>query len=416
MQAGYAQNVRELSLFDAIEAAEKINPAFEAAQEREAQSKQSVRIARSLYFPTINFGAIDSYGFPGSSGGALQLQGVMSSPFRSGQAAGFFSQITLFDLAREYGLTASRYQMLSSKERTRIARINLDKEVLSLFLDASLSRSQLEIWRQMDVKTKEVAKIVKKLARNGQYSLVSLMLVEDQNTISKIGQVTYEERYQAALQRLALLTQIDSNTISCPALRNVDEKNIVGGGFSGESSPLVEGARTQAQAAHAKAAAAFSENLPRILAVASVGGMDNARLVARNDYSGGFGIVLPIFSGDRISAEVRKAQEAAQEKDREVQSAELDLADADVRYDEIIRVSRAKLILLTEEDKAAIESLRAATARYLSFIGTLVDVREAIRNIARVETDANAAKAEMLMALGSKTLINGGHLVAGQGH
>jgi hypothetical protein len=37
----------------------------------------------------------------------------------------------------------------------------------------------------------------------------------------------------------------------------------------------------------------------------------------------------------------------------------------------------------------------------------VIDLREAVRNLARIETQLNEKKADLLLALGSKALLNG---------
>ncbi|HEX4049082.1 MAG TPA: TolC family protein, partial [Elusimicrobiota bacterium] len=183
----FAQQARELTLREALAAVEKEDPRIKAAEERQVQASDSVSIAESSYYPTVSFGAVQTYGFPGSSGGALQMQGLLSSPYRSGPAAGLFSQLTVFDLQREYGLKVSRYRLRSAAERERIQRLQTDLQALDLFVEAALDRSQWETWRRIGEQTQAVADIVQRFARTGQHSVVSLRLVEDQKNVSDIA-------------------------------------------------------------------------------------------------------------------------------------------------------------------------------------------------------------------------------------
>ena len=58
-----------------------------------------------------------------------------------------------------------------------------------------------------------------------------------------------------------------------------------------------------------------------------------------------------------------------------------------------------------EDDQKA---LRLARQRYRDFQGPLVDVREALRDLARISVAQNDAMAELLFALTGKSLLNGG--------
>ena len=134
--------------------------------------------------------------------------------------------------------------------------------------------------------------------------------------------------------------------------------------------------------------------------------MDHTRLVDRKDYSGGFGLVLPLFEGNRITKEIHRAQSLASEKEQDVFSARMALADINARYDEIISASRVKLDYLGREDKVARQALKLAKDRYADFSGTMVDVREALRNFERIEEELNDVKTDLLLAVGSKALVN----------
>jgi len=41
----------------------------------------------------------------------------------------------------------------------------------------------------------------------------------------------------------------------------------------------------------------------------------------------------------------------------------------------------------------------------------MADIREGLRNVLRIETSINDAKADLLLALSAKTLINGGTFI-----
>ena len=48
-----------------------------------------------------------------------------------------------------------------------------------------------------------------------------------------------------------------------------------------------------------------------------------------------------------------------------------------------------------------------AKNRYLKFQGSLVDLRDALRNLGRIEVDLEDTRADLLEALGSKALLDG---------
>ncbi len=89
--------------------------------------------------------------------------------------------------------------------------------------------------------------------------------------------------------------------------------------------------------------------------------------------------------------------------------------EADSRYDEIVDASRARLEHLEREQKLAEDGFSVAKSRYFKFQGTLVDLRDALRNLGRIETDMSDTEADLLEAADSKTLLNGASPVAAQG-
>jgi outer membrane protein TolC len=138
-----------------------------------------------------------------------------------------------------------------------------------------------------------------------------------------------------------------------------------------------------------------------------VGDMDESRLVAKKYYSGGFGLELPLFEGGRIDAAMRQAQALASARDSDRLAVQMDIDQINAHYEEIIRSSRVKLEYLQDESNAAGQAFRLAKERYFSFQGTLVDLREAIRNLSRVQSEIIDVKTDLLLAVGSKALLNG---------
>ena len=54
-----------------------------------------------------------------------------------------------------------------------------------------------------------------------------------------------------------------------------------------------------------------------------------------------------------------------------------------------------------------VKAFNLAKQRYLSFLGTVIDLREAVRNLARIELQSNDKNADLILALGSKAALNG---------
>jgi outer membrane protein TolC len=142
--------------------------------------------------------------------------------------------------------------------------------------------------------------------------------------------------------------------------------------------------------------------------------MDTARLVTEKHYSGGFGLQMPLFEGYRVDAAIHQARALASARDDDQLAVKMDLDQLNAHYDEIISASRVQLKYIQDELDVARKAFNLAKERYFSFQGTLVDVREALRNLARVSAEAIDVKTDFLLALGSKALLNGAQVSEGK--
>jgi outer membrane protein TolC len=174
-----------------------------------------------------------------------------------------------------------------------------------------------------------------------------------------------------------------------------------------ESSPLLARAIVGTQVAQARLKQEKAKFYPKIVAVASAGEMANVRLVSRKDYAAGIGVIVPIVDF-RTSGEIQRAKAVAFAQEQEVEAQKQYLGEENAKYNEIIKSSDVKLTHLKYEYELANKAFTAAKKRYFSLEGDLIDLREAWRNLSRVETEVDQTRAQMLQASGAKALLNGG--------
>src|SRR5579862_2839064 len=141
--ASAAPAIPEISVAQALRAAEAASPDLKAAIQREQAAEENIRIFKSLYYPSLNAEAIDSFGFPGSSRD-LGISGLMGSPYRKGPAAGMSADLDLIDFGRHYSVEAAQRELDAVRARTQIVRYQVDQRALQIFLDASRFRGQSE--------------------------------------------------------------------------------------------------------------------------------------------------------------------------------------------------------------------------------------------------------------------------------
>jgi outer membrane protein TolC len=404
VRAGEAP-VREITVPEALHLAEENSPELKAAVDRERAAEADITILKSYYYPRFDLEAIDSYGFPGSSRD-LGISGLMSSPFRSGPAAGMTGNLDIFDWGRKYAVEAAKSDLAAIQEQVSVVRYRVDQAALQIYMDGSRFRGEVEASSEVVKETDIIAKEVERFVKTGQRSVVERLLVEDQATEARMAEAAYHEEYLVALSRLALLAGLPASAITLPLPVALSEEGLGIKSLSA-TSPLVARAEAEAASAHAAISEFSAQNLPKIQATASVGDMDKSRLVEKKDYSGGFGVTLPLFEGYRITSQVHRAEAVASERDNDLLSIRMELGDLNGRYDQTINASRVKLKYLTDELVVARRALNLAKERYFSYQGALVDLREALRNFARVESDINEVKTDLLLALGSKAVVNG---------
>ena len=398
-----------LDIVTVLKKAEETSPELKAAVARMKAAQESIRIARANYYPTLDLQGIDTTGFPGSSS-YLGIGGLMGSPFRSGPAGGVVSRFIVFDFGRTlYGTRAAEEEWKASLENVKVLRYQVYRTALNLYFDAVRFRSQQDTWLSVGQEIATIAHEVHKFVNTGQRSIVENYLVQDQIEEADAQQAAYGERYRVALHRLALLTGLSEKDMACP-----NDADLHGSIYDSlvreEQSPLLRRAAHEDLAAHEQLKQIKSENRPQINALGSAGEMDEARLVNKKEYSVGVGFDLPLFEGYRTMGRVRQAQHLADEKDQDLFSARYELDDADAFYDEVIDSARVNLGHLNHELTIAIEGMRVARKRYFEFEGALVDLREALRNLERIETTIDEVRADLLLAEGSEKVLNGAYV------
>lgn len=400
----YASAAPELTIRQMIDSANQYNPNLKASQSREVQARGDIGIAKSYYLPNLSFQAIDSTGYPASNG-ELGISGLMGSPYRSELGAGFVLTQNLFDFGRTYyGVRASEAQARSQEKATDVGRYQTDQELLEAYFDCVLNRAQKESWSQLAKDSALVAKEVDRFVQTGQRSIVDRYLSNLQKEEALTQTARFETRERVSTQRLGVLTGL-STSFRCPSLKEID--GATGLRPATQENPIIAYAREQRQAAESRLDQSRSENLPKLVGMASAGMLQDTRLVPKQNYALGIGLVIPIFEGFRVKSQTDRDAALVQEKDFLVQASQFGLDDVNHQLDEKIESAQVRSEHLDRELTLAEEGFDVAKKRYFSFQGTLVDVRDSLTNLARVKSDLNESKAEYLESKYVKDVLNG---------
>jgi outer membrane protein TolC len=400
----------DLGLGRALIMAERSSPLLKAALARESGAGEAVWEARSGTLPTLDLSAVDSAGFPGSATGLDGFAGLVASPYRKGPAADAFSKWNLVDASAWYAVAAAKYEAGASHEFARVQRAQVDQQALRVYLEAVRSRGDRDAWGRLVQALQGVRDTVRRFVRNGQYSEVQRMLIEDQLDDADLKQEDFDRGYRALVQRLAILTGLDAAGLSCPGPEQLDEDSLSVIQAPQGDSPLVLQAVDEAKAASETSGKFGAENLPRIELGASAGAMDSARLLGAQDYSVFGGVTFPVFEGMKTWGAWRQAALESEARGQEVIQARLALDDLNVRLDEQIDEARNDLNRLLPEQARAAQAVSLAKSRYLNFLGPLSDLQQALKDSVNVDSQISEVKTLLLLSLGTRSLVNGGTL------
>lgn len=393
----------ELSLQDAFTSLEKTSPALQALKFRAKASEAGVSVAKAGYLPSLSFEAIDSTGFASSSS-YLGIGGLMGSPFRSGYAYGLVAKGTLWDFGRtSNNVAVSEKEVDLDKQDTVVQAQNLKVEVLESYYDCAQNNSEKNLWTELVSETQYILKEASHFVKTGQRSIVEKYLINSQMEEALTSKASYGERYKASHERLGIL--IGKKEFTCPELSS-EESPLKMRTNLFENNILVNRTKALADLAEARKERAKSSYLPELIAMGSLGNAEDTRLVgSQQNYSASIGFVFPLFDG-KTSAEVERANAQVAQYHQEVASSQQAVDDMNAKFDEVITSEQVKLEHLKKEFAIADEGYKIAKKRYFTLQGTLVDLREALRNWARTKSEIYNSRAALLKATGKKSLLN----------
>jgi len=394
----------ELGLQQALRLAEEASPSLKAAEAREKEAREDSTVAEAGFFPTLDLAAMDS-DYSNSSSGANGFSGLLTSLYRTGPAVGAFSKWDLIDISQWHDVDAAHFADDAAREAVRFKKAEVDQQALSVYLDAARYQGEADAWQKMVTELASIQRTVARFVRNGQYSEVEKILIDDQMKNAGLEVSDFNQKYQTALVRLGLFTGMDPQKIVCQTPEELPE-SLSGLEGNGES-PLISQADYARQAASETVGKYSAENLPKLEVDASAGYLGDDKLPDSQDYSVFVGIRIPIFEGFRIDAEEKKAKAEAEAKTDELASARLTLADLNAQYDQQIATAREDLATLVPEQDSAKQGVKIARQRYLGFLSPLADLQQALKDMVGVDAQIAEVKTNLLLALGSKAFLNG---------
>ncbi|MBS0359038.1 MAG: TolC family protein [Proteobacteria bacterium] len=388
-----------------MQLAEKNSPKLAAARFHEVAAKKSIDIAKANYYPNVRVEAIDSGGFPGSSA-LTEVNGLMDSPFRSNFSAGVVAQQTVWDFGRTiHDVKATKHEAEYAYHDTRVSTYEVKQLALKTFYECTYFKTQSDLWGRLAHESSIITKEAQHFVNTGQRSIVDRYLSKAQTEEAYTAQAFFNEQLINATRELAVIMGVSDNSFSCPSLP-VKLTSSLNPDMGFESSPYLARIIAGSKAAEERLQQQKSRFYPKIIAVASAGQLTDVRLVKKQNYAVGIGVVLPIFDM-HTSGEIQHASAISSAKTHEIAATKQYLGEMNTRYDVTIQASKVRLQHLADELTLANKAFSVAKKRYFSLEGELIDLREAFRNLSRVETEIQETRTRLLQASGSKALLNG---------
>ncbi|MFI4936963.1 MAG: TolC family protein [Candidatus Berkiellales bacterium] len=399
-----ANTPRDITVQEILTLAEKNSYAINTAEYQELVAKKNIIIAKAGYFPIVNLEAIDSTGFPGSNNW-LEITGLMGSPFRKELAGGVVAKQTIYDFGRtKYDVKKARAEVHYAEQNTKITAYEVKLLALLTYYDCAQYRRLEQIWQNLSHEAGIIKNEVDHFVNTGQRSVVDKYLSAVQFEEANTAQAYFTEKIKWAKHELAVITGLDEHSFTCVMLNEcmhpLPQNTIY-------SSPFYTRAQADLNIAAVELRREKANRLPNIVTMASLGGLQEAHVVGRKNYSVGIGITQPLYDM-RISGGIKRAQELLSAKNEEVEAQVQYLEEMNAKYDTIIHSSDVRLQHLSKELEIAQEGFKVAKHRYFDLEAQLVDVRDAFSALAKASVDTEESRANLLKGQGSKELLNGG--------
>ncbi len=408
----------EMSLREVLEKAEAFSPQIKAMLAQENMAKNDVTISRSYLLPQLSAVLDRAQGMLGDNSelGPVGMRRFVVEPFYVGTAYGLMGEWDAFDLSRYYAIQVAKRQLDYRRALTALTRYNVDVEVANAYFQASSWKGLSDAWKEVGAYMYDVmVKEVRPLMRSGYQNPVDELLVKDEVTEAGIEQAKDWASYRDARKALAALMGQKDAGFSIPAPLSFSKTTV--SIFVPGISPYVKVAAANLEVSKKYRKEQWAQHMPIVHAQAGLG---NASNIPNKDESknleGGIGVELPIFEGFRIVSQVEAASNQIIQRRAEADDAQLHVDVGTARLDRVIDAANEAISRLAGEFKDDQRALKLARYRYVNFQGPLVDVREALRDLARVRASQNLDSSQLFFGKTAKALLNGATLPAKPSH
>jgi outer membrane protein len=398
----------ELTLDQAICSAVDRHPVLKAGVFAAKSYRQQEKVAQSSYYPQISAMALETVGFQGSAA-ATGVEGLMVSPFHKSPSVGLFLKQNIWDFGRTTGtVSVAEKETTLSKKNTLVDALKVGEVAQQTYHLCSRDRSLAEVYSRIVSESELIQKEVENFVRVGQRSVVDSYLSKSQTEEVKTMAEDYKRRFELDNQRVAYLTGKDAKEPLCPLFsdKTIQELKSVAGTAS--ASFLLAAADARTEVSQAQKRLALKDYHPKLVGIASLGWMNGTELGLRQQYySAAIALIVPIFEGLKTVSDVHKHELSIIQSEKQADATRFGIDEANINYDRNIESAQIRMKRLKDEALYAEEAFQTAKKRYFDLQGTLVDLREATRNLARTSGELKVAFYDLATQSTAKALLNG---------
>ena len=390
--AARGQTPPRLTLKDAEERALAGHPGVLAAQAAAQAAQQTVREARSAYWPTL-FGSVTGATAPDNTritAGALNNPSIFDR---------FALGVTASQLVTDFGRTGDLVQTQklragAQEQDVTAVRAAVLLDVDRAYFDALRAQAVLRVAQQTVDARQVVVDQVNALAQSGLKSGLDLSFARVNLSQSQLLRVQAEGDVQSAFAALnTAMGAAQTSTyelVEEPLAPPAQDSASIVISQALRDRPDVAAERLAAQAASKFALAERALSFPTIAAVGTAGVTPYRDPVLNDHYSAaGFNVTVPVFNGGLYSARHGEAMDRAQVADARRQDMENRVArDVTMAWVQV-RTGYQRVDLTNQLVEQAKDALDLAQQRYNMGLSSIVELTQAQLN----ETEAEIAQA-----------------------
>ena len=386
----FAQQTIHLTLDQAIETALRQNPAVATAQRAVDEGNARIKQARADYFPQFGFNGIAKAGLPGATN-ALGLLGLPNSPFYRNFAEAGTGYQNVWDFGRREHRTALERRRrdaleadLHATEASVILKVQqtyycvLKAQRLSI-ATAEVVKSQETVLRQAQAfyEGQIRSRVDVELARGG-LSRAQLQLLEAQSNVRLASTALGR-----AMGSSHDLTQDATYTLEEPSPELPKPEppgQLIEQAY--RIRPELTSMQAERRAAEEALELARSQRKPLLGMTFSGGWARFTDVMASQLMAGGAGLILPLFTGGRLEGQIEEADAVLRLTESRMEDLKFQVAEEVRRADIRLRNALAALPLLRIQADSARQALRLAPERYNERLGSIVELYQALSNLA----------------------------------